>query len=85
MQATWRNVRKAVRNIPGAQGAQLSDVEAMADLCPSVVIVRNRHRCWSPLDSARQHYGSSTTCSPIHPSAHEQPWPMRIQMPEHDS
>ena len=44
LQATWRNVRKAVRNIPGAQGAQLSDVEAMADLCPGVVIVRNRHR-----------------------------------------
>ena len=33
-----------MRNIPGAQGAQLSDVEAMADLCPGVVIVRNRHR-----------------------------------------
>lgn len=44
MQATWRNVRKAVRNIPGAQATQLSDVEAMADLCPGVVIVRNRHR-----------------------------------------
>lgn len=44
LQATWRNVRKAVRNIPGAENAQLSDVEAMADLCPSVVIVRNRHR-----------------------------------------
>ena len=48
LQATWRNVRKAVRNIPGAESAQLSDVEAMADLCPSVVIVRNRHRYSTP-------------------------------------
>lgn len=42
LQATWRNVKKAVRAIPGARKAQLSDIEAMAGLCPSVVIVRNR-------------------------------------------
>ena len=41
-QATWRNVKKAVRAIPGAAECKLSDLEAMAALCPRVVIVRNR-------------------------------------------
>lgn len=43
MQATWHNVKKAVRSMPGIEVAHLNDVETMADLCPRVVIVRNRH------------------------------------------
>jgi hypothetical protein len=43
LQATWRNVKRAIRSIPGAESAQLADVEAMADLCPGVLVLRNRH------------------------------------------
>lgn len=45
MQATWRNVKKAVRAMAGAGDCRLRDIEAMADLCPRVVLVRNRLMC----------------------------------------
>lgn len=44
-QATWRNVKKAVRAMAGAADCRLRDVEAMAELCPRVVLVRNRLMC----------------------------------------
>lgn len=44
LQATWRSVRAAVRDLPGGADAQAADVEAMAALVPSVVLLRDRQR-----------------------------------------
>ncbi len=41
IQAAWCTVKAAVRDIPGAQDAQLGDLQTMAELCPRVVVVRD--------------------------------------------
>lgn len=41
VQPTWQAIKSAAKNVPGGQEVQLEDVQAMADLCPDVVILRN--------------------------------------------
>lgn len=43
-QATWSTVRAAVLGLAEGQDACLDDIVAMAELCPEVVSLRDRHR-----------------------------------------
>lgn len=43
-QATWSNLRAAIRDFPGAQDATLDDVSNMAQLCPEVVYLHDKRR-----------------------------------------
>jgi len=42
-QATWRNVKNAVRGWPDGCDMAVEDVQAMAALVPAVVLLRDRH------------------------------------------
>lgn len=44
MQATWSTVKKSVLDLHGGSDARIEDVVAMAELCPEVVSLRDRHK-----------------------------------------